>query len=79
MLLAFVPLVNLALAAVLLLAPGSDGANAHGERPAEPPIAFVPAATANVGTSAEATATAFAEGRAYAERLAARANGPDRS
>jgi uncharacterized membrane protein YhaH (DUF805 family) len=78
LLLAFVPLVNLALAAVLLLAPGSDGANPHGERPSEPPIAFVPAATANAGAYAEATAAAFAEGRAYAERLAARANGPDR-
>ncbi len=78
MLLAFVPLVNLALAAVLLLAPGSDGANAHGERPSGPPIAFVPTATTNAGASAEATTAAFAEGRAYAERLAARANGPDR-
>lgn len=78
LLLAFVPLVNLALAAVLLLAPGSDGANPHGERPSGPPIAFVPTATANAGASAEATAAAFAEGRAYAERLAARANGPDR-
>jgi uncharacterized membrane protein YhaH (DUF805 family) len=79
LLLAFVPLVNLALAAVLLLAPGSDDANVHGERSPEPPIAFAPAATANLVASSEAAAeAAFAEGRAYAERLAARANGPDR-
>jgi len=78
LLLAFVPLVNLALATVLLLAPGSDGANPHGERPPEPPITFAPAAAASVAAPAEAAEAAFAEGRAYAERLAAGTNAPDR-
>jgi uncharacterized membrane protein YhaH (DUF805 family) len=84
MLLALVPLVNLALGAALLLAPGTAGENAHGARDPTPPVVLAPASVAGVGVagvpgvmgtgvSAEDEAAAFAAGRAYAERLARRA------
>ena len=84
MLLALVPLVNLALGAALLVAPGTAGENAHGARSPSGPIVLervsvagvgvtgVPG-VAGVGVSTEDEAAAFAAGRAYAERLARRA------
>jgi len=73
MLLALVPLVNLALGAALLLAPGTAGENVHGARGPTPAVVLAPASVAG-----EDEAAAFAAGRAYAERLAGRARPGDR-
>jgi len=84
MLLALVPLANLALGATLLLAPGTAGENAHGVRSTTPRVVLAPASVAGVpgvmgaGIPAEDEAAAFAAGRAYAERLAGRAAPGDR-
>ena len=93
MLLAPVPLVNLALGAALLVAPGTAGENAHGTRNPLGPMALRLASVAGtdvagtgvagtgisgVGVSAEDEAAAFAAGRAYAERLAGRASPGER-
>lgn len=78
MLLALVPLANLALGAALLVAPGTAGENAHGTRVATAPVVLEPVSVAGIGVAAEDEAAAFAAGRAYAERLAGYAPPADR-
>lgn len=72
--LGFVPIVGLALGAYLLVAPGVDGANAHGDAPPRPIVAriYAPGAGDASGATTPASAAsldaAFDEGRRFAER-----------
>ena len=70
LLLALVPLANVALAAALLVVPGTTEENAHGPPDTARRLAFEPATAAFGGVTPADEAAAFAEGRAFAQRQA---------
>jgi len=70
LLLALVPLANVALAAALLVVPGAAEENAHGPPDTARLLAFEPATAAFGGVTPADEAAAFAEGRAFAQRQA---------
>jgi uncharacterized membrane protein YhaH (DUF805 family) len=62
-LLALLPLVNLALGAALLVVPGTAGENVHGARGPTPAVVLAPASIAGARVASEDEAAAFAAGR----------------
>lgn len=71
LLLGFVPVLGLAVAVPLLVVPGSEGPNAHGERETTPVVGapYAPPTVATSGPEAAARLDdAFEAGRRFAER-----------